>query len=73
MSDFDAHDAPTKKYAYPSLLLYNTRLLLYIRGQGDLKERGKEMAKIQVVEEVKEVWNGISYTVTKAVIVKEAK
>ena len=31
------------------------------------------MAKIQVVEEVKEVWNGISYTVTKAVIVKEAK
>jgi hypothetical protein len=47
--------------------------MLYIRGQGDLKERGKEMTKIQVLEEVKEVWNGISYTVTKAVIVKEAK
>jgi len=44
--------------------------MLYIRGQGDLKERGKEMAKIQVVEEVKEVWNGIQYTVVKAVITK---
>lgn len=28
------------------------------------------MNAVQVVEEVKEVWNGISYTVTKAVIVK---
>lgn len=65
---FYAHDAPTKKYAYPTVLLYNTRLLLYIRDQGDPRNRGKEVAKIQVVEEVKEVWNGISYTVTKAVI-----
>ena len=47
--------------------------MLYIRDQGDPRNRGKEVAKIQVVEEVKEVWNGISYTVTKAVIVKEAK
>ena len=44
--------------------------MLYIRGQGDLRDRGKEVAKIQVVEEVKEVWNGISYTVTKAVLTK---
>jgi hypothetical protein len=44
--------------------------MLYIRGQRDLRDRGKEVAKIQVVEEVKEVWNGISYTVTKAVITK---
>ena len=47
--------------------------MLYIRDQGDPRNRGKEVAKIQVLEEVKEVWNGISYTVTKAVIVKEAK
>jgi hypothetical protein len=44
--------------------------MLYIRGQGDLRNRGKEVAKIQVVEEVKEVWNGIEYTVVKAVINK---
>jgi hypothetical protein len=44
--------------------------MLYIRGQGDLKERGKEMNSVQVVEEVKEVWNGIQYTVVKAVINK---
>ena len=44
--------------------------MLYIRGQGDLRERGKEVAKFQVVEEVKEVWNGIQYTVIKAVITK---
>lgn len=44
--------------------------MLYIRGQGDLRDRGKEMTKIQVVEEVKEVWNGITYTVVKAVITK---
>jgi hypothetical protein len=44
--------------------------MLYIRGQGDLRDRGKKVAKIQVVEEVKEVWNGIQYTVVKAVINK---
>jgi hypothetical protein len=44
--------------------------MLYIRDQGDPRNRGKEVAKIQVVEEVKEVWNGIQYTVVKAVIAK---
>ena len=44
--------------------------MLYIRGQGDLRNRGKEMNKVQIVEEVKEVWNGIQYTVVKAVINK---
>ena len=44
--------------------------MLYIRGQGDLRDRGKEMNKVQIVEEVKEVWNGIQYTVVKAVINK---
>ena len=47
--------------------------MLYIRDQGDPRNRGKKVAKIQVVEEVKEVWNGISYTVTKAVIVKKVQ
>ena len=44
--------------------------MLYIRDQGDPRNRGKEVNEIQVVEEVKEVWNGIQYTVVKAVITK---
>ncbi len=47
--------------------------MLYIRDQGDPRHRGKAVKKLEITEVTKEIWNGIQYEVTSAVITEEAK